>query len=158
MDEEGVKEQETSEGEAAAAASPLSTVWPGEAVMVGGRQVWVKPWGVKALMTEVPGLVGSLMGKLAPVFEAVKNGAALGSEDVLRVLMTNAGQEVMDFVCKVVKLSPAEVEAMTASEFVSLLRATVRQNADFFDQVGALYNDLGRPIGSALGGSGSQSS
>lgn len=143
------------EGEAA--ASPLSTVWPGESVRVAGRDIWVKPWGVKALMTEVPALIGGLMGKLAPVFEAVRNRATVGNEEILSLLMVNAGSELVDFVSKIVGLAPSEVEAMTAGEFTALLRAMVRQNSDFFDQLGGLYQELGRPIGSVLGATGSRS-
>jgi hypothetical protein len=128
-----------------ASASPLSAVWPGEAVSVSGRTVFVKPWGVKALMTEVPGLLGSLMGKLAPVYEAARAGG--GNEAMLKVLMEQAGTELMDFVAVTVRLTPAELEAATAAEFVNLIRAVVRQNKDFFDSVSGLYSDLGRPIG-----------
>lgn len=131
------------------AVSPLAAVWPGEAVFVSGRTVWVRPWGVKALMTEVPGLLGSLMGKLAPVYEAARAG--IGNEALLKALMQNAGSELVDFVAATVKLTPAEIEAMTAAEFVNVVRAIVRQNKDFFDSVAALYSDLGRPIGNALG-------
>ena len=152
---EGELRQETGEA-TEKVASPLSVIYPGEFVRVAGREVFVKPFGVKALMTEVPGLLGSLMGKLTPVYEAAKTGA--GSEVILRALMESAGDDLVDFVARVVRLTPAELEAMTAAEFVSLLRAMVRQNADFFDQVGGLYSELGRPIANVLGGTGSQSS
>ena len=157
MDEvrEAVRGSEN-EGDAEKQVSPLSAIYPGEAVVVAGRQVWVKPWGVKAIMTEVPGLFGSLMAKLVPVYETAKGGG-IGNEQVLRVLMENAGAEVVDFVAKSVGLSLAETEAMTAGEFVAVLRAVIRQNADFFSNVGGLYQDLGRPIESAVGGTGSQS-
>lgn len=143
--------EEEKQEQASEAASPLAAVWPGEAVTVSGRKVWVKPWGVRALMTEVPGLLGSLMGKLAPVYSAARGGA--GNEEMLRLLMLNAGNELVDFVAATVGLTPAEIEAATAAEFVNLMRAIVRQNHDFFVNVAGLYSDLQKPVGSAVGAS-----
>lgn len=134
------------------AESPLRVLYPGESVRIAGRDVWVKPWGVKALMTEVPSVIGSLMGKLAPVYEAVR--AKQGNEAILSALMVNAGDELVDFVGKTAGLSPADLEAATAGEFVGLLRAIIRQNGDFFGQVSGLYADLGKPIVSGAGETG----
>lgn len=135
---------------------PLGAVYPGESVIVGGRQVWVKPWGVKALMTQVPGLVGSLMAKLAPVYEAFRG--KMSNEVILRTLMTSAGEEIVDFVGKTVGLTDAELESLTAGEFVTLLTAILRVNGDFFDAMGGLYDQFARKIKSAPVATGSRSS
>lgn len=157
MASEESQDRKEAEGGEAQAVSPLSSVYPGENVHVAGRDLWVRPWGVKALMTEVPALMGRLMAKLAPMFEMVKGGS-LAAEDILQYMMTNSAGEVVEFVAWSVGVKTDEMEALSAGDFVRLARAVIRQNKDFFDQIGGLYADLGQEIVSGLGATGSRSS
>lgn len=143
--------------EAESGANPLSAVYTGEVVNLIGKDVRVRPWGVEALMTEVPAIFGRLLAKVAPLFELVK-GNELKAEDILSFLMQNTARELVEFVAWSVGMSEGDVRTLSAGDYLKLARAVVRQNKDFFDQLGGMYEDMGRPIASGLAGIGSRSS
>jgi hypothetical protein len=128
----------------AAEASPLSAVFPGETIDVPsiGRPVTVAPWGARALMHEVPVLLGRLMAHIAPIAEQMRGGA--GDLEALPALTQGAAGELFDLVCWSAKLTPAEQERLSAADFARLARAVVRQNKDFFAELAALYADVTR--------------
>lgn len=154
MDQE--KKVTQAEGGEQAQGSPLSSVYPGESVRLAHRDVWVKPWGVKALTTEVPALLGRLMGKVAPLVELAKGGFT--TEEILARIMVDASGETIEFVAWSAGLTEDEIGALSAEDFMKLARAVLRQNKGFFDQLGGLYADMGQKIGSEPEGSGSESS
>lgn len=134
-----------------AEASPLSVVYPGEYVQLSVRAepVLVRPWGVKALLHEIPAMFAGIMAKLAPSLKSLKGGT-FSVEVVVPVLISQAGTELLTFIAWTAKLTPDEVESLSMTEFTKLLRAVVRQNQDFFEQLRGLYGDLGRPVDGLL--------
>lgn len=136
-------------------AAPFAAVFPGEVVLLEtlGRPVTVAPWGVKALTQEVPALLGRILAKLGPIFQTAKAGVK--ADALTPMLLTQASAELVEFVAWTAKLTAAEIDALSAGDFLRLARAIVRQNNDFFDQLSGLYADLGRPLERAVTGNDS---
>lgn len=137
-----------------AEASPLSVVYTGETIKLSVREkpILVKPWGVKALLHEVPAMFGGIMVKMAPLLQTMKEGN-VSAATIVPMLMSHAGEEMLTFVAWSLGLTPVELKELSAAEFVMALRAVVRQNLDFFEQLSGLYQDLGRPVSGLLSNS-----
>ncbi|MDR7496846.1 MAG: hypothetical protein QN174_07805 [Armatimonadota bacterium] len=137
-------------------SSPLTAVFPGEAVDCPsiGRLVVVRPWGGEELAHEVPALLGRMAAKVAPLarqLQALRAGGDVEPE-AMALLFQAIGREVFDLVCWTGKVTSAERQQLSAADTLRLMRAGLRQNADFFGEAGGLYDEL---RGLARGGSSS---
>lgn len=126
------------------AESPLQDIFPGETVTLrDGRTVVVAPWGFKALMREVPAILGRLMVKLAPLQSALKGAlGGTGIDFVLPVLLEQASDEIVDLAAWSVGFSREDFSALGAADGLKLMNAVFRQNRDFFDELVGLARNL----------------
>lgn len=121
--------------------SSLAKVFIGETVtFASGRYTTVRPWSAKALVRDIPAIFGRLFQRLAPL----KEGGESGDISRLPVLLELAmGDGVKLLTLATDGLTENEIEEeLTAADLILLVRAVVRQNDSFFDQVSGLISDL----------------
>lgn len=124
------------------AAASLSDVFPGEAVELRslGRTVIVSEWGAAAVVREVPARLGRVMARLVPFSGELR---ARGVVEALPVILRAGGEDFAGLVLWSAGLEESLLERITAGELVRLAAAVVRQNRDFFDELGRLLDAAG---------------
>lgn len=127
-------------------ASPLTDVFPGEAVVLSnGQIVTVRPWSAHQVIHEIPALLGRLFARLAPLsgfttgdpgwlmanLPGVLSVATVEAAEIIRH-STGLPEEVFTTP------PPPEGSGIYADEFMALLEAVVRQNRSFFGRLANL--------------------
>jgi len=117
----------------------LSKVLTGESVAFeSGRVTFVRKWGAKAVLHEVPAIFGRLFSRLAPLGRQ----GSLSDEAQIPVLLELAAGDVSKLLALSCDLKVEEIEELDADDLVRLVRAVIRQNASFFTESLGLYKDL----------------
>jgi len=117
----------------------LEEIFPGQAVILAsGKTIVVKPWGMRALVQEVPEVLASIAKR---VFDSISLGRT-GSEEMISTLLKSAGRELMELVRWTVKLSEEEFDQLSAADGLRLMRAIMKQNEAFFVELAGLVGDL----------------
>lgn len=124
-------------------AGALGTVFPGEAVSVtGGRAIRVAPWGARALIHEVPALLGQLFAKIVPLQSLAIAEPGWIAEHLPKAIV-GATAEVWHLIRFSAGLAETDLDALSAEDLAALAEAVFRVNAGFFTRLHNLRT-LGR--------------